>query len=57
MAVSMKGITVEFRGDTSKLSKALGEVRKDSRNVSTELRQIENSLKFNPDNVTLLEQK
>lgn len=57
MAVSMKGITVEFRGDTSKLSKALGEVRKDSRNVSTELKQIENSLKFNPDNVTLLEQK
>lgn len=57
MAASMKGITVEFRGDTSKLSKALGDVRKESKNVTTELRQIENSLKFNPDNVTLLEQK
>lgn len=57
MAANMRGITVEFRGDTSKLSKALSDVRKEGKNVSGELRQIENSLKFNPDNVTLLEQK
>lgn len=57
MAGTVKGITIEFKGDTTKLSKAISGVRKESREFDKELGYIENSLKFNPGNVELTKQK
>lgn len=59
MAVSknIKGITIEFSGDTTKLGKALKNVEKDARGVDTQLKQVDRALKFNPGNTELLAQK
>lgn len=53
----LKGITIEFNGDTSSLSKALDSVNKKSRDVSGELAEINRMLKFDPQNTELLAQK
>lgn len=57
MADRVKGITIEFRGDTTDLSKAINKVRKEAKDFDKELGYINNSLKFNPKNVDLLRQK
>lgn len=57
MAGNVKGITIEFRGDTTKLDKALREVRNESKGIDKELQQVNRALKFNPKNVELLAQK
>lgn len=57
MAGSIKGITIEFRGETSKLDKALKQVDRETKNIDKELKQVNNALKFNPKNVDLLRQK
>ena len=57
MAGNIKGITIEFQGDTTKLDKALRDVRKSTKDIDSELRKVNNSLKFNPGNVDLLRQK
>ena len=57
MAGNIKGITIEFRGDTTKLDKALRQVNQETRDIDKELRQVENALKFNPTNVDLWRQK
>ena len=57
MAGSVKGITVEIGGDTTKLGKALESSEKQSRNLQKELKAINTALKFNPDSVELLTQK
>lgn len=57
MAGNVKGITIEFKGDTTKLSKALKDCRSDARDFDKELGYIDNSLKFNPGNVELTQQK
>lgn len=57
MAGSVKGITVEIGGDTSKLGKALESSEKQSRDLQKELKQVNTALKFNPNNVELLTQK
>ena len=57
MANNIRGITIEIGGDTTKLGKALEQTEKKSRSLQTELRQIEQSLKFNPGNLELLAQK
>ena len=54
---TIKGITVEIGGDTTKLGKALENVNKTSRTCQTELKQVNTALKFNPRNVELLSQK
>lgn len=54
---NIRGITIEIGGDTTKLGKALEDSEKKSRSLSTELNQIQQSLKFNPANVELLSQK
>lgn len=54
---NIRGITIEIGGDTTKLGKALEDSEKKSRSLQTELRQIQQSLKFNPANVELLSQK
>ena len=54
---NIKGITIEFRGDTTKLDKALREVRSSTKGIDKELQQVNKALKFNPGNVELLAQK
>jgi phage-related minor tail protein len=53
----IKGLTVEIGGDTTKLGKALEGVEKQSRNLSSELGEINKLLKFDPGNTELLAQK
>ena len=53
----VKGITIPIRGDATELSKALGKIRAEARDVDKELGYINKSLKFNPRNVDLLRQK
>lgn len=57
MAGNIKGITIEFRGDTTKLSKALREIDKETRQLDKELKNVDKALKFNPTNVDLWRQK
>ena len=57
MAGNIKGITIEFRGDTTKLDKALRQIRDESKGVDAELKKVNNALKFNPKNTELLAQK
>lgn len=57
MAGNIKGITIEFRGETSSLDKSLREINKETRSLNKELGQVDNALKFNPTNVDLWRQK
>lgn len=57
MAGNIKGITIEFQGDTSKLDKSLREVSKSASKIDKELRQVDKALKFNPTSVDLWRQK
>ena len=57
MAGNIKGITIEFQGDTSKLDKALRNVSNSARGIDKELRQVDKALKFNPTSVDLWRQK
>ena len=57
MADKVKGITIEFDGDTSKLSKALREIRKEANAADSELKSLDRALKFNPKNTELVAQK
>ena len=57
MAGTIKGITVSFNGDTTKLDKALREVDKETRSIDKELKQVNKDLQFNPTSVELWRQK
>lgn len=57
MAGNIKGITIEFRGDTSSLDKALRKVGAETKKIDRELKQVDKALKFNPSNVELWRQK
>ena len=57
MANRIKGITVEIGGDTTKLTKALGDVNAEIRDTQSELKKVERLLKLDPGNVELLAQK
>ena len=57
MAGGIKGITIEFLGDTTKLDKALRRIDKETRSIDSELRKVNNALKFNPTSVELWRQK
>ena len=57
MAGNIKGITIEFNGDTTKLDKALREVRNSTKDIDKELKQVDKALKFNPTSVELWRQK
>ena len=54
---TIRGLTIEIGGDTTKLGKALQDVEKKSRDLSTELQDINKRLKFDPKNTELLAQK
>ncbi len=57
MAGSIKGITVEIGGDTTKLNKALNEVDSNSKSLQRELKGVNSLLKMDPSNVDLIKQK
>ncbi len=57
MAGLIKGITIEFGANTEKLNSALKKTQGTINKTQAELKQINNSLKFNPGNTTLLRQK
>ena len=53
----IKGITIVFNGETTKLDKALRNIDKEVRSTTKELRNIDRALKFNPTNLDLWKQK
>lgn len=53
----IKGITVEIGGDTRGLTDALKDVNKESAKVTSELKEVERALKFDPGNTELIAQK
>lgn len=57
MAGYIRGITIEFGADTSKLNAALSKTNGALNKTQAELKQVNRSLKFNPGNTTLLKQK
>lgn len=54
---TLKGITVEIGGDTTKLGDAILKARKSASDLSGELRGVESLLKLDPTNTVLLAQK
>lgn len=53
----IKGITVEIGGDVTGLDAALKDVNKRTKEVQSELKDVERLLKFDPNNVELLAQR
>ena len=54
---TIKGLTVEIGGDTSKLGKALSGVEKQSKEAAAEIKEIDSALKLVPNSEELLIQK
>ena len=54
---NIKGITIQFNGDTTRLDKALREINNRTRDLDKELKQVNSALKFNPTSVELWAQK
>ncbi len=57
MAETIRGINVVIGAETTGLQKALSDVNKASRDIQSELRQVERLLKMDPKNTELLAQK
>jgi TP901 family phage tail tape measure protein len=57
MAETIKGINVVLGAETTGLSKALSTVNRESKNIQSELKQVERLLKLDPSNTELLAQK
>lgn len=57
MAGNIKGITIEFQGDTTKLDKALRQIKNSTKDIDRELKNVDKALKFNPTSVELWRQK
>lgn len=57
MGGNIKGVTIEFRGETAPLEQALKKIDSSVKEIDKELRAVNNGLKFNPTNVTLWRQK
>ena len=57
VASRIKGITVEIGGDTTGLDKALSGVDKEIKSTSSNLRDVNKLLRFDPKNTALLKQK
>ena len=51
MAKTIKGITIEFEGRTSKLVKALGEIDVKLKNTQTALKEVNKAFELDPDNM------
>ena len=57
MAGNIKGITIEFKGETTKLEQAIRKVNSSTKEIDSSLKKVNNALKFNPTNVELWRQK
>jgi len=57
MAETIRGINVVIGAETTGLSKALSDVNKKSRDIQSELKQVEKLLKLDPTNTELLAQR
>ena len=57
MPGNVKGITIAFNGDTTKLDKALRQIKNSTKDIDAELKQVNKALKFNPTSVELWRQK
>ena len=57
MAGNIKGITIEFSGDTTRLDQALRKIDNETKSIDKELRAVDKALKFNPTSVELWRQK
>ena len=57
MAGNIKGITIQFRGETTELDEALRKINKETKNIDKELKDVNKALKFNPTSVELWRQK
>jgi phage-related minor tail protein len=57
MANKIKGLTIEIGGDTTLLQKSMAEVNTKTRDLKTELKDVEKLLKLDPGNTTLIAQK
>lgn len=57
MAGNVKGIVIEFSGNTTKLDKALRDIRNSTKDIDRELKNVDKALKFNPTSVELWRQK
>ena len=57
MSKRIRGITIEIDGNVGPLSKAMEGVNKQSRDLQTELKDVERLLKLDPKNTELLTQK
>lgn len=57
MAGTIKGITIEFRGDTTSLDDALRKIKNETKGIDSNLRDVNRGLKFNPSSVELWRQK
>ena len=54
---SIKGITLEIDGNTTKLSKALKSIDADSKELASSLKRVDKLLELDPENVELLTEK
>ena len=54
---AVKGIAIELQADASKFTNALKKCDKEIKSTAQQLREVNNGLKFNPTNTTLLTQK
>lgn len=54
---SIKGITIQFRGETTELDEALRKINKETKDIDDELKKVNKALKFNPNSVELWRQK
>lgn len=57
MAETIRGLTVVIGAETTGLSKALADVNKQSKDIQSELKQVDRLLKLDPKNTELLAQK
>lgn len=57
MAGTIKGITIEFRGDTTSLDDALRKITNETKALDKTMAQVNRGLKFNPSSVELWRQK
>ena len=54
---NIKGITIQFRGETTELDEALRKINKETKDIDSELKNVNRALKFNPNSVELWKQK
>lgn len=54
---NIQGITIVFKGQTTELDEALKKINKETKDIDTELRNVNRALKFNPNSVELWRQK